>query len=78
VESVARVFELGGRSDEAEALIEEAIEIAERYGHLVAAEGRATGLLLACNQPRVSGSPAWGIQVPPSVTTMSSKGPQEA
>jgi ATP/maltotriose-dependent transcriptional regulator MalT len=36
--SAAEVFELAGQSDEARALLEESIEIAERYGHLVAAE----------------------------------------
>jgi tetratricopeptide (TPR) repeat protein len=36
--SAAEVFELAGKSDEARALLEESIEIAERYGHLVAAE----------------------------------------
>jgi class 3 adenylate cyclase/tetratricopeptide (TPR) repeat protein len=36
--SAAKVFELAGRGDEAKALLEESIEIAERYGHLVAAE----------------------------------------
>jgi tetratricopeptide (TPR) repeat protein len=35
--SAAEVFELAGRSDEARALLEESIEIAERYEHLVAA-----------------------------------------
>jgi class 3 adenylate cyclase/tetratricopeptide (TPR) repeat protein len=42
--SAAQVFELAGRGDEAKALLEESIEIAERYGHLVAAE-RARGRL---------------------------------
>jgi class 3 adenylate cyclase/tetratricopeptide (TPR) repeat protein len=36
--SGAEVFELAGLSDEAKALLEESIEIAERYGHLVAAQ----------------------------------------
>jgi tetratricopeptide (TPR) repeat protein len=36
--SAAEVFELAGQSDEARALLEESIEIAERYGHLVAAD----------------------------------------
>ena len=36
--SAAEVFALAGRSDEAKALLEESIEIAERYGHQVAAE----------------------------------------
>jgi tetratricopeptide (TPR) repeat protein len=36
--SAAEVFELAGRGDEANALLEESIEIAERYGHLVTAE----------------------------------------
>jgi class 3 adenylate cyclase/tetratricopeptide (TPR) repeat protein len=36
--SAAEVFELAGRSDEAKALLEESVEIAERYGHLVAGE----------------------------------------
>ena len=36
--SAAEVFELAGLSDEAKALLEESIETAERYGHLVAAE----------------------------------------
>jgi tetratricopeptide (TPR) repeat protein len=36
--SAVEVFELAGQSDEARALLEESIEIAERYGHLVAAE----------------------------------------
>jgi class 3 adenylate cyclase/tetratricopeptide (TPR) repeat protein len=35
--SAAEVFELAGNGDEAKALLEESIEIAERYGHLVAA-----------------------------------------
>jgi ATP/maltotriose-dependent transcriptional regulator MalT len=35
--SAAEVFELAGRGDEAKALLEESVEIAERYGHLVAA-----------------------------------------
>jgi hypothetical protein len=34
----AEVFELAGRGDEAKALLEESVEIAERYGHLVAAQ----------------------------------------
>ena len=36
--SAAGVFELAGRGDEAKALLQESVEIAERYGHLVAAE----------------------------------------
>jgi ATP/maltotriose-dependent transcriptional regulator MalT len=36
--STAEVFQRAGRGDEARALLEESIEIAERYGHLVAAE----------------------------------------
>ena len=36
--SAAEVFELAGRGDEAKVLLEESVEIAERYGHLVAAE----------------------------------------
>jgi class 3 adenylate cyclase/tetratricopeptide (TPR) repeat protein len=36
--SAAEVFELAGHGDEAKTLLEESIEIAERYGHLVAAE----------------------------------------
>jgi class 3 adenylate cyclase/tetratricopeptide (TPR) repeat protein len=36
--SAAKVFELAGRSEEAKALLEESVEIAERYGHLVAAQ----------------------------------------
>jgi tetratricopeptide (TPR) repeat protein len=36
--SAAQVFELAGRGDEAKALLEESVEIAERYGHLVAAQ----------------------------------------
>ena len=36
--SAAEVFELAGRGDEAKALLEESVEIAERYGHLVAAQ----------------------------------------
>jgi len=36
--SVAGVFGLAGRGDEAKALLQESVEIAERYGHLVAAE----------------------------------------
>jgi class 3 adenylate cyclase/tetratricopeptide (TPR) repeat protein len=36
--SAAEVFELAGRGDEAKALLEESVEIADRYGHLVAAE----------------------------------------
>jgi tetratricopeptide (TPR) repeat protein len=36
--SAAEVFELAGRSGEAKALLEESVEIAERYGHLVAAK----------------------------------------
>jgi tetratricopeptide (TPR) repeat protein len=36
--SAAEVFERAGRGEEAKALLEESIEIAERYGHLVAAE----------------------------------------
>jgi tetratricopeptide (TPR) repeat protein len=36
--SAAEVFELAARGDEAKALLEESVEIAERYGHLVAAE----------------------------------------
>jgi len=36
--SAAEVFELAGLSDKAKALLEESIEIAERYGHLVAAQ----------------------------------------
>jgi tetratricopeptide (TPR) repeat protein len=36
--SAAEVSELAGRSDEAKALLEESVEIAERYGHLVAAQ----------------------------------------
>jgi tetratricopeptide (TPR) repeat protein len=34
----AEVFERAGRGDEAKALLEEGVEIAERHGHLVAAE----------------------------------------
>jgi class 3 adenylate cyclase/tetratricopeptide (TPR) repeat protein len=47
--SAAEVFALAGRSDEAKALLEESIEIAERYGHLVAAE-RARERLAAIGQ----------------------------
>jgi class 3 adenylate cyclase/tetratricopeptide (TPR) repeat protein len=36
--SAAEVCELAGRRDEAKALLEESVKIAERYGHLVAAE----------------------------------------
>jgi tetratricopeptide (TPR) repeat protein len=36
--SAAEVFELAGRGVEARALLEESVEIAERYGHLVAAQ----------------------------------------
>ncbi len=36
--SATEVFELAGRGDEAKALLHESVEIAERYGHLVAAE----------------------------------------
>jgi tetratricopeptide (TPR) repeat protein len=36
--SAAEVFERAGRGDEANALLEESIEIAERYGHLVTAQ----------------------------------------
>ena len=36
--SATEVFELAGRGDEAKALLQESVEIAERYGHLVAAE----------------------------------------
>jgi tetratricopeptide (TPR) repeat protein len=36
--SAAEVFELAGRDDEAKLLLEESVEIAERYGHLVAAQ----------------------------------------
>jgi len=40
------VFELAGRDDEAKLLLEESVEIAERYGHLVAAK-RARDRLVA-------------------------------
>jgi hypothetical protein len=43
------VFELAGRSDEAKALLEESVEIAEQYGHLVAAQ-RARDRLAALGQ----------------------------
>jgi len=36
--SAAEVFERAGHGDEAKALLEESVEIAERYGHLVAAQ----------------------------------------
>jgi class 3 adenylate cyclase/tetratricopeptide (TPR) repeat protein len=36
--SAAEVFERAGRGDEAKALLEESVEIAERHGHLVAAK----------------------------------------
>jgi hypothetical protein len=36
--SAAEVFELAGHSAKAKALLEESIEIAERYGHLVSAQ----------------------------------------
>jgi hypothetical protein len=36
--SAAEVFERAGRADEARALLEESVGIAERYGHLVAAK----------------------------------------
>jgi class 3 adenylate cyclase/tetratricopeptide (TPR) repeat protein len=36
--SAAEVLELAGRGDEAKALLQESVEIAERYGHVVAAE----------------------------------------
>jgi class 3 adenylate cyclase/tetratricopeptide (TPR) repeat protein len=36
--SAAEVLQLAGRGDESKALLEESVEIAERYGHLVAAE----------------------------------------
>jgi tetratricopeptide (TPR) repeat protein len=36
--NAAEVFELAGRGDEAKALLAESVEIAERYGHLVAAQ----------------------------------------
>jgi tetratricopeptide (TPR) repeat protein len=44
--SAAEVFELTGRGDEAKALLQESVEIAERYGHLVAAQ-QARDLLAA-------------------------------
>jgi tetratricopeptide (TPR) repeat protein len=47
--SAAEVFELAGLSDEAKALLEESIEIAEWYGHLVAAQ-RARDRLAALGQ----------------------------
>jgi class 3 adenylate cyclase/tetratricopeptide (TPR) repeat protein len=36
--SAAEVFELAGRADEARSLLEESVQIADRYGHVVAAE----------------------------------------
>jgi tetratricopeptide (TPR) repeat protein len=47
--SAAEVFELAGRGEEAKALLEESVEIAGRYGHLVAAE-RARERLAALGQ----------------------------
>jgi tetratricopeptide (TPR) repeat protein len=46
--SAAEVFERAGRADEARALLEESVGIAERYGHLVAAK-RARERLAALN-----------------------------
>ncbi len=43
--SAAEVFELAGRGDRARALLEESVEIAERYGHLVAAQTARERLL---------------------------------
>jgi hypothetical protein len=45
------VFELAGRGDEAKASMEESVENAERYGHLVAAEKARDRLAAARDQP---------------------------
>ena len=49
--SAAEVFELAGLSDEAKALLEESIEIAERYGHLVAAQRARERLAAGTDRP---------------------------
>ena len=36
--SAAEVFERASRSDEAKSLLQESVELAERYGHVVAAQ----------------------------------------
>src|SRR2546429_510713 len=74
--SAAEVFERAGRSDEAKALLQESVELAERYGHVVAAQPASARFgrdFLAAQAG--TGAAAAGANAASSICSSRSRGP---